>query len=67
MCDQSCSDLRRNADHHPGKSGQSHSDLGSDRQGFTWFYRFALDNSGGANKHEVRAGPALFYDSSAVM
>jgi len=30
-------------DHHPGKSGQRHCDLGSDRQGFTWFYRFALD------------------------
>jgi hypothetical protein len=43
MCDQSCSELLRNATTSPAKFGQRHSDLGSDRQGFTWFYRFALD------------------------
>jgi hypothetical protein len=35
--------LAAKRDHHPGKSGQRHNDLGSDRQGFTWFYRFALE------------------------
>jgi hypothetical protein len=55
-------------DHHPGKSGQRHSDLGSDRQGFTLVLSVCIrQDSGGANKHEVRAGPALFQDSSAMM
>jgi hypothetical protein len=35
--------LKRGTRALPSKSGQRHSDLGSDRQGFTWFYRFALD------------------------
>ena len=43
MRSQSCKRLAAKRDHHPGKSGQRHGDLGSDRQGFTWFYHFALD------------------------
>jgi hypothetical protein len=68
VCDQSCSDLLRNTTTTPAKSGQRHSDLRRDRQGVTWFYRFALDRIQAARTN-TKFGQDLrrFYDSSAMM
>lgn len=67
MCDQSCSHLLRNATTTrqirpaPQRFGQR-----STRLHLVLSVCIRQD-SGGANKHEVRAGPVLFYDSSAMM